>query len=56
MHAHSHVASSLFKTFLPNSNGLKYIGALMTGLSITKGSSSFVSLIAYFTFFVLKLI
>ena len=48
MHYHSHVASSLFKNFLPYSNSLKYPGALMTELSVTKGYSSFVSFFAYF--------
>ena len=53
MHACSHVASSLFKNIYPRLNKLEYIFSLMIGLSVTKGSSSSVSSIAYFSLFVL---
>ena len=56
MHAHSHVVSSLFKNFLMHSNSLKYTGTLTTELSVTKGSSLFVSFISYFTLLVLTFI
>ena len=53
MHARWHVASSLFKIFLPHLNILKYLGSLTTGLSVTKGSSCSVSSIAYFSLYTL---
>ena len=43
------------RSFFQNLNILKYIGALMTELSLTGASSSFVSFFAYFNFLLLKL-
>ena len=34
-----HVESSLFKRFLPHSDRVKYLGSLITGLSVTKVDS-----------------
>ena len=56
MHARSHVSSSLFKIFLPHSNRLKYLGLLITGLSVIECFSCSVSSIAYFSLFVLILL
>ena len=56
MHARLNVESILFNIFLPHSNRLKYIGSLVTGLSVTKGSLCSVSLIAYFYLFMLILL
>ena len=53
MHAHLHVASILFKRFLPHSNMLKYPGSLKIGSFVTKCSSCFASLFASFYFFIL---
>ena len=53
MYARSPVASILFNIFLPRSNELKYLCLLITGLSVTKGSSLSVSSIVYFSLFVL---
>ena len=38
MHACSHMAPRLFNKFLPHLNKLKYLGSLMTGISVTEGS------------------
>ena len=56
MNTHLHVASSLFNNFLPHFNSLKYIGAFMIELSLTKGDSFLVSFFVYFTLHVLTLI
>ena len=56
MHACSHVASSLFKMFLPHSNRVKELGSLITGLSLTEGSPYSTSPIAYFSLFVLIIV
>ena len=43
MHVHSYVASRLLKNHLSHFNSLKYPGTLINKISITEGSSSFVS-------------
>ena len=55
MHTLSNVPSIFLKKCLSHLNGLKYLGALMTELSVTKGYSPFVSFIASFTSLVLAL-